>query len=284
MMGINEVLVITIKIHRVILMSNRNPVGLFDSGVGGLTVMKEMRKILPFEDLIYVADSAHCPYGFKEPSQIRTRALAICDFLLSKNVKMIVIASNTTSTAALDLVRNRYHIPIVGMEPAVKPAVAITRNGKIGILATEVTISGERLSSLVRRFANGVEVFTQPCPGLVEAVEEGRVEEPATRELLSRYLTPLLANGVDTVVLGCTHYPHLKHLVESIVGPEVKVIETGRAVARRAAQLLEQMNILNDHSEPGQEFFYTTGDPEQVEPVVRRLWGDFKAKVQLINI
>jgi len=259
------------------------PVGLFDSGVGGLSVMREVRRLLPAEDLLYYADSAFCPYGGKCPEIIRTRALAISGFLISKGVKLIVIASNTTSAAGLDAVRERYSIPVVGVEPAVKPAVSATRNGNIGVLATGVTLACERFNGLLERFGEGVRVYTQPCPGLVELVEAGKHENPEAEVLLGRYLDPLLAREVDTIVLGCTHYPFLRPLVEKLAGSKVRVIDTGEAVAQQVARILENNGLANSRKAPGGENFFTSGDPAEVEPVIRLLWGNPRLKVRRVT-
>lgn len=265
-------------------MSNPGPIGLFDSGVGGLSVMREIRLLLPTEDLLYFADSAHCPYGIKPPEAIRQRAIAICDFLISNGVKIIVVACNTMSIVGLDFMRDIYKIPIVGIEPAVKPAAAATQNGKIGILATNVTIAGDRFNSLVQRFGEGLEVMTQPCPGLVELVETGNSDSPEAETLMHRYLDPLLDRGIDTVVLGCTHYPFLRPLVESIAGPKITIIDTGEAVARQTTRILSQYQLSSPMEEPGHEYFYTSGNPEKVTQVIKRLWGDPDAKVRRVNI
>jgi len=255
-------------------MSCTRPIGLFDSGVGGLSVMREVRRLLPEEDLLYFADSAYCPYGAKPPEVIRARAFTIGDFLVAKGVKLIVIASNTTSATSLGALRERFSIPVVGVEPAVKPAVSATANGNIGVLATGVTLAGERFSHLLERFGNGVNVYTQPCPGLVELVEAGMHEKPEAEALLSRYLDPLLAREVDTIVLGCTHYPFLRPLVEKLAGTGVRVIDTGTAVARQVARILKEKELITSMNVPGRESFLTSGDPAVVEPVVRLLWGN----------
>lgn len=265
-------------------MSSPKPVGFFDSGVGGLSVMKEARLLLPSEDFLYFADSAYCPYGVKPLEVIRSRAFAICDFLMSRGAKIIVIASNTTSITALNDVRERVDVPVVGIEPAVKPAVSATRNGRIGVLATVVTLAGERFNSLVDRYGNGVEVYTQPCPGLVELVESGGFNKPEAEILLGRYLKPLLAREVDTIVLGCTHYPFLRPLVEKMVGADVVVIDTGKAVARQVERVLEKYSMLNEKTEAGWELFFTSADPDEVEPVVRLLWGNPDLQVKKVPV
>lgn len=265
-------------------MSSNSPIGFLDSGVGGLSVMKEVRRLLPAEDLVYFADSAYCPYGIKPVELIRSRAFAICDFLIGIKVKLIVIASNTTSIAALDAVREKYSIPVIGVEPAVKPAAHATVNGRIGVIATGVTLAGERFDSLVKRFGDGLEIFTQPCPGLVEVVESGRWDNKETEALVGGYLDQLLARGVDTIILGCTHYPFLRPVVEKLAGSNIKVIDSGEGVARQVARVLGK-NGLAAYSKPaGGESFFTSGEPEIVGPVMHLLWGKADLEVKRADI
>lgn len=254
-------------------MPDSRPIGVFDSGVGGLSVLKEIKKVLPGEDIIYYADSAHCPYGLKSPEEINARSFKICDFLLSQGSKMLVVACNTASVAGLDAFRGRYGAPIVGMEPAVKPAISATRNGKVGILATGVTLAGERYSSLLERYRNGSEVFSQPCPGLVELVECGLHESPGAAEILKKFIGPLIDRGVDTIVLGCTHYPFLKELARSIAGPDIAIIDTGEAVARQISRVLLQYELENPSEKAGAAVFHTSGQVSEVGPVIKKLWG-----------
>ncbi|MFA7466667.1 MAG: glutamate racemase [Desulfotomaculaceae bacterium] len=255
------------------LLSNPNPIGIFDSGVGGISVMNEIRHLLPSEDIIYYADSAHCPYGSKDPAFIRRRIKNVTGFLTGFKVKIIVAACNTASIAGLDFLRQVFPLPIVGMEPAVKPAAAITQNGKVGVMATGVTLAGNRFHSLVSRFAGNTEIITVPCPGLVERVEMGLINDPETERLLRKFLDPLITSGVDTVVLGCTHYPLLRPLVELIVGPDVAVIDTGKAVARRVAQVLTDDNLLKNGTDCGREKFFTSGNPDTVGRAISILWA-----------
>lgn len=254
-------------------MSSLRPIGFFDSGVGGLSVMKEVRRLLPAEDLVYFADSAYCPYGVKPVEFIRGRAFAISDFLIGLEVKLIVIASNTTSIAALDAVRGKYSVPVIGVEPAIKPAALATRNGRIGVIATGVTLAGERFDSLVQRFGDGLEIFPQPCPGLVEVVESGLWDNEETEAMVGGYLDKLLARGVDTIILGCTHYPFLRPVVEKLAGSGIKVIDSGEAVARQVARVLDKNGLAADVKSEGRESFFTSGEPESVGPVMRLLWG-----------
>ncbi len=254
-------------------METSAPIGLFDSGVGGLSVMKEVRRFLPGEDLIYVADSKFCPYGEKTPGEIRERSSTIAKFLRSKGAKLIVVACNTASIAALQYLREEFSLPFIGVEPAVKQAALYTKNKKVGVLATGLTLSGERFSSLVQRFAGGLTVIDQPCPGLVEKVEKGEVSSSETENLVEKYLQPLTAEGVDVVVLGCTHYPFLKPLVQKLVDPEVEVLDTGEPVARQTHRVLVEKSLLAPSFEGGREWFYTSGDPALVRPVIEKLWG-----------
>lgn len=235
--------------------------------------MKEVRRLLPAEDLLYFADSAYCPYGEKPLEAIQNRVFSICDFLIDRGAKLIVLACNTASIAALDAVRERCSVPVVGMEPAIKPAVAATKNGRIGVLATQVTLTGGRFNSLVERFGCKVKIFTQPCHGLVELVESGCWDNPETEALLKSCLDQLLARGVDTVILGCTHYPFLRPVVEKLAGSGVSVIDTGGAVARQVVRVLGNNGLAAVGAAAGAESFFTSGNPEKVEPVIRLLWG-----------
>ncbi len=261
-------------------MSRSAAIGVFDSGVGGLSILKEIRRILPGEDLLYLADTAHCPYGNKPVPEIRARSLTVTAFLVQFGVKAVVVACNSASVAGLDQVREAYpQIPIVGVEPALKPAHDLTRNGKIGVLATSLTLNGARFSVLVERFGADVEVYTQPAPGLVELVENGELDTPKTERLLDQYLGPLLEKQIDTLVLGCTHYPFLIPTIKKICGPNVTILDTGLAVAKQTLRVLEQNRILNPRTGGGKEVFYTSGDPEAVKEVVVKLWPYEKAEV-----
>src|SRR5690606_14347058 len=250
-----------------------DPIVLFDAEVSGLTIMKEVRRLLPQEDLIYVADSKFCPYGEKTPAAIRDRARKITAFLITQGVKLIVVACNTASVAALKELRAEFSLPFVGVEPAVKQAALMTKKRKSGVLATGLTLAGERFTFLVENFGNGVTVVNQACPGLVEAVEAGAVNTPETERLLKKYLQPLQEKEVDVVVLGCTHYPFLRPLVEKLVAPGVRVIDTGVPVAKQTKRVLAEEKLLAPSQRAGQEWFYTSGDPAVVGPVIERLWG-----------
>lgn len=255
-------------------MSLARPVGVFDSGVGGLSVLREIRRELPAENLLYVADSAHAPYGDKTHQQIEARAIAVTEFLLAQQAKAIVVACNTATGAAVQTLRERYDIPIIAMEPAIKPAVAHTKTGVVGVLATSRTLDSGKFASLSERFGINMTLLLQACPGLVEQVEAGQLTSPETRALLIRYIEPLLMQGADTLVLGCTHYPFLSPLIEEIVGPGVTVMNPAPAVARELRRRLAMAGLLNPAFESGSQHFWSSAAAESVEPVVSQLWGE----------
>ncbi len=245
-------------------------IGLYDSGLGGISVMHAVRALLPTHNLIYLADTAYCPYGPRPPAEVRARALACAGWLLHQGAQVVVVACNTATSAALELLRAEIPQPIIGMEPGIKPAIATTRNGQIGVLATDGTLAGSRFATLIERFASNVVVQTVPCPGLVAQVEAGDLNSPQTRALLMEYLAPLQASGIDTLVLGCTHFPFLTPLIAELVGPTVTIIDTGPAVARQVARIAADIQLAPG---TGNVCFATTGDPDRVAPALARLWG-----------
>ena len=225
-------------------MSDPRFIGVFDSGVGGLSVWREIARQLPHERTLYLADQAHVPYGSRQLAEVRELSAGITRFLLDHGVKIVVIACNTASAAALHYLRRAFpHVPFVGMEPAVKPAVERTHNGVVGVIATQATFQGELFASLVARYAAGVRVLTQVCPGLVEAVEAGRLDTPETEARLRQALTPLIEGGVDQLVLGCTHYPFLRPAIERVVGTNVAVIDPAPAIARQTGRVLARRGL-----------------------------------------
>lgn len=248
------------------------PVGVFDSGVGGLSVLREIRDLLPNESLLYVADCGHIPYGEKSPEFIVQRCLIIAQFFREQGAKALVLACNTATAAAAAQLREHYpEWPIVGMEPAVKPAAAATRSGVVGVLATTGTLQSAKFAALLDRFAGNVRVVTQPCPGLVELIEAGDLFSPALRTLLQGYMEPLLAEGCDTIILGCTHYPFLKPLLREMIPGSISLIDTGHAVARQLQRLLDRRGLL--HSGAAQEtLFWTSADPENFRNILPSLW------------
>ncbi|WP_288435573.1 glutamate racemase [uncultured Pseudomonas sp.] len=253
-------------------MADEAPVGVFDSGVGGLSVLAEIRQLLPAETLHYIADCGHIPYGEKTPAFIRERCQLIAARLHAQGAKALVVACNTATVAAVADLRERYpRWPIVGMEPAVKPAAAATRNGRVGVLATTGTLQSAKFAALLDRFALGVQVLTQPCPGLVEQVERGDLHGPETRRLLQDFLEPLLTAECDTLILGCTHYPFLRPLLAELVPPEIILVDTGAAVARRLQSLLARDARLA-RGPAGPTRIWTSGEPADLEAVLPQLW------------
>ncbi len=254
------------------MQSASDPIGVFDSGIGGLTILRSVREALPGEDLVYVADAAHVPYGQKSPEQIRRRAMFICGFLVDQGVKAIVVACNTATAASIEALRGQWPIPFIGVEPAVKPAIAATRSGVVGVLATPATLASERYRSLIERFATGVRIVAQPCAGLAEHIECGDLDSAQTEQLLRQFVEPLLAQNVDAIVLGCTHYPLVAHIVQRIAGDGVTVIENGRAVAKQLARQLEGAGALRGRA-TGCETFWTSGPILGIKPLLDSLWG-----------
>lgn len=229
----------------------RAPVGVFDSGVGGLSVLRHIRATLPHEHLLYFADSGFAPYGDKPEQVVVDRSLAIADFLIAQGAKALVVACNTATVAAIKALRERYPaMPIVGVEPGLKPAAAATRNGKVGVMATNRTLKGEKFLLLRDQIsaASQAQFILQGCTGLVDQIELGELDSAPTTAMLERYLVPLLNQGIDTLVLGCTHYPFVRASIEGIIqraGRDVVLVDTGDAVARQLARLLEAAGLQN---------------------------------------
>jgi glutamate racemase len=251
------------------------PIGIFDSGVGGLSVLRAIRQQLPHENVIFLADQDHVPYGPRPIDQVRDFSEAIVRFLLSQGVKLVVVACNAASAAALYYLRETFpQLPFVGMEPAVKPAAEQTQSGVVGVLATPATFQGELYASVMDRFANGITVLQDTCPGLVNQIEKGELDTPKTRAILENALLPMLETGIDRVVLGCTHYPFVIPLIKEIAGPKVEVIDPSPAVARQTAKLLEARRLCNLSTNLGTVDYLTTGDPSKLSSLLPRLIGE----------
>lgn len=252
---------------------NNSPIGVFDSGLGGVSVLHEIRRQLPHEDLLYCADSGYAPYGTRSAQYVCERSALLCEFLLNQGCKAIVIACNTATAAAAKMLRERWpNTPIIGMEPAVKPATQATQRKVVGVLATAGTLSSTRFAALLDNFGHGVKVVTQPGTGLVECVERGQLHAPATRALLAQHLQPLLAAGADVIVLGCTHYVFLREMTQELVGEKVRVIDTGAAVAAHLAHRLSDLNLHTARTASGAERFWTSGDVLASQQTLRGLW------------
>jgi glutamate racemase len=252
------------------------PIGIFDSGVGGLSVVRALRGQMPAENVVFLADQAHVPYGARTLAEIQRLSVGITKFLLAQGAKLIVVACNTASAAALADLRRRFQeVTFVGMEPALKPAVETTKSGRVGVLATPATFQGALYASIVERFAADVTLFQESCPGLVEQIERGELRTARTRSILEQALLPMLGQGIDTIVLGCTHYPFVVPLIQEIVGEQVRVIDPAPAVARQAGRVLEAKGLRNDATQArGAVQLYTSGSPAALGLLLPKLLGE----------
>jgi glutamate racemase len=247
-------------------------IGVFDSGVGGLSVVREIRRLLPGEEIQYFADQANVPYGPRPQAEVRRFAEAIAHFLLDQGAKLIVVACNTASAAALgDLRRLHPDVPFVGMEPAVKPAARMTHTGAVGVLATQATFQGALFASTLQRFAGDVRVIERTLPGLVERIEAGDLSSSETRRILIKGLAPLRREKVDTLVLACTHYPFVIPLIRELAGPDVQVIDPSPAIARRAAWLIGKEDTPPSYPPAGRLTFYSTADAQRLRAMAEQL-------------
>lgn len=255
-------------------LSDPRPVGVFDSGVGGLSVWREIARQLPAEPTIYIADQAHIPYGPKPGDTLRAYAQGIVERLLAEGCKAIVVACNSASAAALSFLRQRYpDVPFVGMEPAVKPAAQATRSGVVAVLATPATLGGELYRTTAERWAERVQLIGEPCPGLVQQIEDGASNAPETLAMLRGFLGKAMNQNADHVVLACTHYPFVIEAIRSIVGRDISVIDPAPAVARQLARLLDTHGLRALSDAPGHARFCTSGDTAQLQRALQSLLG-----------
>jgi len=255
--------------------SQEKPIGVFDSGIGGVSVLHAIRGQMPEESVVYFGDQGHIPYGPRPMEQIQSFSEAITRFLLEQDAKIIVVACNTASAAALKYLREIFpEISFVGMEPAVKPAAERTETGVVGVLATPATFQGALYASVVERFALGVQLMQSTCPGLVQQIEKGDLDGPETRRILEDALNPMLKKNIDTVVLGCTHYPFVIPLIERIVGDKVRVIDPAPSVARQAKRLLEADGLKSLAVTHADVHYFTSGPANAMQSLLPRLSGD----------
>ena len=250
------------------------PIGVYDSGVGGLSVLRAIHSRLPNEATLYFADQAKVPYGERPLEEVRQLAEGVTRMMMSQGVKLIVIACNTASAAALKHLRALYpEFPFVGMEPAVKPAAEQTLSGKVGVLATPSTFQGELYASVVERFGKDVQIFEATCPGLVKQIERGYLHTYLTRSILQQAIQPMLAEGVDTLVMGCTHFPFVIPLIQQIAGENVRVIDPAPAIARQTERVLIQHYILRSSNDQPFHRYLTSGDPTRFSRLLGQLLG-----------
>ncbi len=254
-------------------MSQEQAIGVFDSGVGGLSVLAKIRRHLPHEALIYIADSKYMPYGCKPECEVQTRCMAIAAFFEQRRCKAMVIACNTATAVAVHQIRDACSFPVIGMEPAVKPAVLQSKSHVIGVLATRGTAGSHKFNRLASRFAHQAQIIVQPCPGLVERIEAGDLAGRETRLILESFLLPLMREGMDTLVLGCTHYPFVMPLIRDIIGDEIAIIDSGGAIARELQRQLACRHLLTENNHAQVEF-WASGDAGVTVSTISRLWGD----------
>ena len=252
---------------------NNSPIGVFDSGIGGLSVWSELLRVMPKESVIYVADSAHAPYGTKTRSFITGRSREITRFLIDQGCKLIVVACNTATGAAISTLRREFNIPFIGVEPAVKPAAMESKTGHIGVLATAQTFKGEHFKRSIKLFARSVELHQRAGTGLVELIENGRIDSTETKALLVKYLLPMIEQRIDQLVLGCTHFPFLIPVIQEILPAGIRIIDPAPAVARQTRKVLVEQNGLNSRLSVIGYRLYTTGDPENFSSLLKQLTG-----------
>ena len=256
-------------------MDNR-PIGVYDSGFGGLSVWRELYRALPDESLIYLGDGKNCPYGSLPEERIREYAEQSVGELVERGCKLIVVACNTATAAAITHLRERFsQIPIVGLEPAVKPACQMTKSRKVAVVATERSLGSEKFRRAVERYGEGVEVIKAVGEGFVEAVESDQEQSPATRQKVAAVIEPLIKSGVDVIVLGCTHYPFLKSVIRNVVGERgVQIIDSGEAVEKRVESLLDKYDIRASEENDAQYEFLTFADDDYRERLRRKAFGE----------
>lgn len=247
-------------------MANNNPIGLFDSGIGGTSIWLAIHELMPYEDTIYLADSKNAPYGLKSKEEIITLSMKNTEFLLERNSKIIVVACNTATTNAIKELRAKYDVPFIGIEPAIKPAATQSKTQKIGILATKGTLNSELFNKTVETYPN-TEIIEQIGYGLVELIEDGKLNSPEMNQLLHSYLEPMIEENIDYLVLGCSHYPYLIPQLKKILPQNIKIIDSGEAVAKQTYHVLNTKS--NTHAEgKSSNIFYSNGDPKVLESIL----------------
>lgn len=254
---------------------NNEPIGIFDSGIGGTSIWKEVVKLLPNESTIYLADSKNAPYGEKSSEEIIALSVKNTEFLLSKGCKLIVVACNTATTNAIDYLRKNYTIPFIGIEPAIKPAALLSKTGAIGILATKGTLSSKLFEKTTKEYTKNITTIEQDGEGLVPLIEEGKLNSPEINELLTAYLKPMLNFNIDHLVLGCTHYPYLIPEIKKIIGENITIIDSGEAVAKQTKAILEKYNLLLASTTKSHHQFYTNAETKVLKEILNDVTVEF---------
>lgn len=262
-------------------MNNRS-IGVFDSGIGGLTILSEVENLLPSETFIYVADSLHHPYGKKTEDELKKLTSHILDFLISRNVKMVIAACNTASVHTLEYLRHKYKIPIIGVVPVVKTIAQISKTKKAAVFATPATVKSPYMQNLIDKYADGVEIFKVGGTGLEEIIEKGDFDNPKINTILEKYLLNLKNRNVDAIALGCTHYPIIEKQMKKIVGRKIRIVDSGGAVARRVKAVLANEEMLSQ--EKGKDLYYTTGNREEFKRIAEKILGRKLKSVEQINL
>ncbi len=256
---------------------SQKPIGIFDSGLGGLTIYSEIHKLLPHENIIYLADSKNAPYGEKSREEIIRISVKNTEFLLEQGCKLIVVACNTASTNAVKYLREHYEVPIIRVQPAIKPAALNSKTKVVGMLATKGTLESELLFETAQRFAQGVKVVEQVGEGLVPLIETGKMRSPEMTRLLKKYVEPMLDHNIDQLVLGCTHYPFLTDQIREITGDRVCIVDSGEAIARQTRVILQQEGLLNTDASEGYRIFYTNKNPQVLQEMLDLFHENLKA-------
>lgn len=249
-------------------MTNNNPIGLFDSGIGGTSIWKEIHELMPNEDTIYLADSKNAPYGQKSKEEIIQLSIKNTEFLLNQNCKIIVVACNTATTNAIKELRAKYQVPFIGIEPAIKPAALHSKTQTIGILATQGTLNSELFHQTAQQF-HDTKIIEQIGHGLVPLIEEGKINSPQIKQLLNNYLQPMIEANIDYLVLGCSHYPYLLPQIKKILPKHIKIIDSGEAVAKQTKNILSEKNNLNQENHQPKNIFYTNANPTVLEKILK---------------
>lgn len=266
-------------------MKNQNPIGVFDSGLGGLTVVKAIRNVLPNESIIYFGDTARVPYGNKSPELIKEYSLQIADFLFERGTKIIVAACNTATALALGKLQDKFDIPIIGVvKPGVDSALKLTQNNRIGVIGTISTISSDVYETELKIKNHSVKVTSTPCPLFVPLAEEGWLNEPATMLIVEKYLKPINEANVDTLILGCTHYPLLKEVIQEAVSSKIKLVDSAQAMATKTAELLMNYGLLNGQNTKGDLRLFVSDLPAKFETVASRFLGEKISNVEKIQL
>ena len=254
------------------------PIGIFDSGIGGTSIWKEVVKLLPNENTIYLADSKNAPYGEKSSEEIIALSIKNTEYLISKECKLIIVACNTATTNAIDYLRKNYTITFIGIEPAIKPAALLSKTGAIGILATKGTLSSKLFEKTTKEYTKNITTIEQDGEGLVPLIEEGKLNSPEINELLSTYLKPMLKFNIDHLVLGCTHYPYLIPQIKKIIGDKITIIDSGEAVARQTKAVLEKHNLLSTSTAKSRHQFYTNADTKVLKEILNDVSVEFSVE------